>query len=235
MTNYDIWYAGWVPKRTITGLNDRIYILDFFGSEKMRGTGLDIPTSRILTAFGSPWNPMLGFHLDMSALATAKKLNRGIIWGKDIKHFDGKEHFLRKVASKCELVSTSTGQAFHDKNIKWIGHQSKSEWHQLLATSKFLLGLGDPLLGPSAIDAISNGCVFINPIYPEPVRKVFESQHPYAENVIGRPYVCSYHIGNVDELLICVEYALSVDLPPFLPPDFEWMHYLRRVKTLFAL
>lgn len=232
--------AGWVPKRNIVGLNDRIFILDFFGSQKMRGTGLDVPSSRILTAFGSPWNPMLGFYVNTTQLnteggGTTTKENRGIIWGKDPKHFDGKESTIRRAASKCQLVATSTGQVFRDQNIKWVGHQSKNEWHQLLATSKFLLGLGDPLLGPSAIEAITFGCVYINPIYQRPMRDVFASQHPYAEKIIGHPYVCSYHVGNLVELEKCVDYALSANLPPFLPSDFEWVNYLKRVKDLFKL
>jgi hypothetical protein len=226
---------GWVPKRTIIGMNDKIYLLDFFGTEKLRGSGLNIPLSRILTAFGSPWNPFLGFYMNVTTASKVAKHQRGIIWGKDPKHFEGKEKALRKAASKCELVSTSTAQVFHAENIRWVGHKSKSEWHMLLASSKFLIGLGDPLLGPSAIDAISNGCVYINPIYPTPVRNAFESQHPYAEKVIGHPYVCSYHIADPDELLKCVDYALRVDLPPRLPEDFEWTHYLKRVKTLFSL
>ena len=28
--------------------------------------------------------------------------------------------------------------------------------------------MGDPLLGPSAIDAIAMGCMFINPLYAKP-------------------------------------------------------------------
>eukprot|EP01035_Chromulina_nebulosa_P019997 gene19997-25969_t len=69
---------------------------DFFGSKKLRGSGLNIPTNRFLTAFGSEWNTFLG-------------------------------------------------------------HQNTDEWFNLLSKSKFLLGLGNPLLGPSAIDAISLG------------------------------------------------------------------------------
>jgi hypothetical protein len=232
-------FAGWVPKKVIAGRDSKIYILDFFGSQKMRGSGLNIHPSRMLTAFGSPWNSFLGFYIKDADVkrdvAPVKKLQRGIIWGKDPKHFEGKEGALRRVAAKCELVSTSTRQIFQHENVRWQGHKSKEEWHQLLASSKFLLGLGDPLLGPSAIDAIANGCVYINPIYRSPVRDVFESQHPYADKKIGHPHVCSYHVGNDDELLKCVDFALNTELSPYLPPDFLWPNYLERVKTLFSL
>ena len=34
-----------------------------------------------------------------------------------------------------------------------------------------IVGMGDPLLGPSAIDAIAMGCMFINPLYTKPGTK----------------------------------------------------------------
>ena len=45
---------------------------------------------------------------------------------------------------------------------------------------------GHPLLGPSVIEAIYSGCVYINPIYsPSPLLGRFASQHPYAADKIG--------------------------------------------------
>lgn len=63
------WAAkGWVPKKVIRGLDDKIFILDFFGSEGLRGNELKIPKSRILTAYGSPWNTFLGYFIDESKI-----------------------------------------------------------------------------------------------------------------------------------------------------------------------
>ena len=70
----------------------------------------------------------------------------------------------------------------------------------------------------------------------QPVRDgAFASQHPYAQDKIGKPYVCSYRISNKDELRACVEYAVSVDLPPLVPEAFRWEAYLGRVQTIFDL
>lgn len=112
---------------------------------------------------------------------------------------------------------------------------SSAQWKTLLASSKFLLGLGDPLLGPSAIDCIVAGCVYINPIYATPVRNGFQSQHPYADKNIGAPYVCSYKIDDIDSLKVCVDKALSVDLPPYIPPALSRDAYFDRVKQIFNL
>lgn len=234
-------HSGWVPKPVIRGLSHKIFILDFFGSPKLRG-GLDVPPNRILTAFGSPWNTFLGYYLDNKDSELRRnndpkdlpvRREQGIIWGKDRNHFEGKENMLAAVASKVPLIAT-TGQVFRHPNIQWLGHQNKQGWSDLLFNSKFLLGLGNPLLGPSAIDAIAHGCVYINPIYTQPMRDgQFRSQHPFAQEKIGMPYVCSFHEDSQDELLQCVSHALSSNLKPFIPSEFSWDNYLARVEKIF--
>ena len=242
--NYDIiildpwtWAAkGWVPKEVIKGQDKKIYILDFFGSEKLRGSGLNIPNNRFLTAYGSPWNTFLGYYMDELNFDNITKKNQGVIWGKDVKHFEGKVELLKKIADSTKLVSTATMPVFNHQNIQWYGHKSRNEWMKLLAESKFLLGLGDPLLGPSAIDCISVGCVYINPIYNEPVRNnAYSSQHSYAAKTIGNPHVCSYHIENFAELQNCVDKAMKTDLVQFIPADFVKSNYFNRVKEIFSL
>ena len=126
-----------------------------------------------------------------------------------------------------------------------MGHLDKNSWEALLKSSKFLLGLGDPLLGPSAIDAIGSGCMYINPVYQTPfIREQtglsYRSQHPYAENMAKNdpelaPYICSFDINNREELKTCIQKALSSDLPAIIPKDFTASSYLNRVKTIFSL
>ena len=211
----------------------------------MRGSGLNIKPHRFLTAFGSSWNSFLGFYMEepinqrnntSNKPQTLIRQPRGIMWGKDSRHFEGKVDILKSVANFVPLVATSTMPVFQHKNVQWLGHQTPQSWRELLTRSKFLLGLGDPLLGPSAIEAIASGCMYINPIYPIPVRDgAFNSQHPYADAKIGKPYVCSYRINDLDSLKLCVDLALTVDLEPFLPPDFTKVIYLERVRQIFNL
>ena len=101
-------------------------------------------------------------------------------------------------------------------NIVFHGHLESSEWRNLLRASKFVLGLGDPLLGPSAIDAVVSGCVFINPIYTDPRTKFpeltdpatgqpyYASQHPYLQHSVGKPYVCTAKAEDTPAMLQCV-------------------------------
>jgi len=230
---------GWVPKDVIKGRDDKIYILDFFGSEKLRGSGLNVPPSRVLTAFGSKWNTFLGYYIedsDLNSIPSTKKKQQGVIWGKDVKHYtpDKVDQLQRLADSGITLISTSTSAILHHSNIKWAGHMTPSEWLQILAESKFLIGLGDPLLGPSAIDAVTVGCMYIDPVYDTPKKDVYLSQHPYAEQSIGKPFVCSYKTNSYDELLECVNKALHTDLDRKIPTEFTKQSYMNRVEKIFT-
>ena len=100
-----------------------------------------------------------------------------------------------------------------------------------------MIGLGNPILGPSAIDAISVGCMFLNPLYDKPVLHngfAYTSQHPFAEK-IGAPFVCNYRQRDVSSLKNCVRLAMRTNLPQEVPPAFALDTYLQRVQAIFNL
>ena len=231
-------------------MDSKIYVLDFFGSKKIRGTGLNIPVDRFLTAYKTnSYNSFLGYFIDETNMRNSShievrnssekyKKNQGIIWGKDPKHFDGKIEIIKSVANKVLLLTTASINIFEHSNIVWLGHQEANHWLELLSQSKFLLGMGDPLLGPSAVDAISRGCMFLNPMYDKPVivnDQMFQSQHPYAAENIGEPYVCSYKINDILSLEKCIEKALRTTLKPYVPKHFTKEAYRQRVIDIFKL
>lgn len=219
-------------------MDSKIYILDFFGSRKLRGSGLNIPKERFLTAFGSEWNTFLGYHIPATILQQSfsiPKANRGVIWGKDSRHYENRFQMVKFVADRVPLVA-STSAIFQHSQIDWLGHQTPENWKKLLQGSKFLLGLGDPILGPSAIDAMTAGCMYLNPRYKRDIKgTMFYSQHPYAEKTIGSPYVCSFDVDNQQQLKECIDLALTTDLKPVIPPDFQEDAYLSRVRNIFQL
>jgi hypothetical protein len=238
------WAArGWVPKAPLRGHDSKVFVLDFFGSPKLKGTGFNVPAKRFLTAFGSPWNTFLGYSMTSASALTAPKKKQGVLWGKDPRHFAGKEGMLHRVAdslaaasadNSVTLVSTATKPVFQHANIKWLGHQTGEQWDTLLRDSRFLVGLGDPLLGPSALDAIAAGCMYINPILKVPV-KGSSSQHPWAAENIGAPYVCSYQENDAKSLGACIAKAMTSNLTPLVPVEFTHDAYVRRVKGIFGL
>lgn len=234
-------------------MDNRVFVLDFFGSKGgLRGptvpsnsprSHLSIPPKRFLTAFGSPDNTFLGYFIpssNVSAPLVTKRFAKnpqGVIWGKDSKHFSGMERALQEVAKRVTLISTSSKKVFANGNIVWAGHQSAEQWTQLLQQSRFLVGLGNPMLGPSAIDAISSGCMFLNPIFRKPVVHngySYNSQHPYVES-LGSPYVCNYQQHSVQQLQNCIDFALNTTLQPFIPPAFTQQEHLARVRQIFNL
>jgi hypothetical protein len=226
-----------VPKRNLVGHESKLYILDFFGSSKLRGNSLHLDPKRILTAFGSPWNTFLGYFIpeDRIRFAVTTKQDQGVIWGKDAKYYEGKDEAIRSVADQVHLVSTAKNALVHHPNIAWLGPRSSDDWLTLLGNSKFLLGLEHPLLGPSAVDAISLGCMFINPIYDKPILEAkYDSQHPYIAQTMPE-YVCSYHLGNQDELKACIEKAKTIPLTPRIPPAFQQEEYFQRFRSIFKL
>lgn len=237
------WAArGWVPKPPLRGQDAKVYILDFFGSAKLRGKGLNIPPERFLTAFGSKYNTFLGYYVEGAEDSLAEalkvtKLQQGVVWGKDPRHFEGRTKMLETALQsipEVTFLSTSTQRVFQHPRMLWKGHQTPASWRNLLQESKFLIGLGDPLLGPSAIDAIAAGCVYINPTYGKP-KKDRMNQHPYAAESIGSPYVCNYRLGDSASLQQCVKQALEADLKPRSLPDFEKDAHFDRVASIFNL
>lgn len=229
---------GWVPKRNIVGNEDKLFFLDFFGNKELRGGKFRVSPKRFLTAFPTTINSFLGYYMEplINGLSLVKE-DYGVIWGKDPKHYEGKRELLTKIANEVIIYSTSSTpiRDISHPNIKYIGHLSPDKWLNLLSKSKFLIGLGNPLLGPSAMDAVSLGNMFINPIYKSPILELhYENQHPYIVNALPS-YVCSYHEDNTNEALGCIHKARSANLPPLIPKDYQKENYLLRVKQIFQL
>jgi len=241
------WAApGWVPKPPLRGNEARIFLLDFFGAKQVTSPKgphpnmLKVPPERMLTAFPtSPWNTFLGYAIkpsQMPAAATLSKKRQGVIWGKDAKHYQGREGLLRALADSCdcELHSTLGSPLVRHPNIIYHGHLSKAGWSELLSSSKFMIGLGNPLVGPSAVDAVVAGAVYINPIYSKPMREVYHSQHPYLEERVGKPHVCSARLEDVEAVKACVMVALDADVAPMIPKELTQEAYNSRVEAIFG-
>jgi len=101
--------------------------------------------------------------------------SRGIIWGKQEAYLRTPfaKSIITPVAALCPLISTLTPRNRHD-GITYVGHQSPPAFRALLAESKFLLGVGDPLSGPSALEAMLVGTTFLNPSFSPAVLEAFK-------------------------------------------------------------
>ena len=143
---------GWVPKPFLVGHEEKVFILDFFGSESLKGNHFYIPPTRFLTAFGGyPSNPFLGFSISLdfnsaNEFSMRTKRNQGVIWGKSNKYLSEHTDLLAQLADHVELHSTCSSAVFKHPNVHWHGTLREKEWKALLMESKFLLGIHTPYL-----------------------------------------------------------------------------------------
>ena len=115
-----------------------------------------------------------------------------VIWGKDAKYYTQRVLRLLGLLAKLdwvELHSTLQGPANKvlPAGVQTHGHLKPEEWQDLLRSSTHMLGLGDPLLGPSGVEAVQQGCVLVNPKYDKPKRG-WKSQHGYVEEFVDQAY-----------------------------------------------
>ncbi len=97
-----------------------------------------------------------------------------------------------------------------------------------------MLGLGNPLVGPSAVDAVVAGCVYVNPLYADPVKTHYRSQHPYLAAAVGAPHVCSAPLSSPTAVADCVRRALAAPVAPLIPAELTEESYSARVEAIFG-
>ncbi|CAM9469783.1 unnamed protein product, partial [Pylaiella littoralis] len=235
---------GWRLKPQLIGRQDRMFIMDFFGADEPHAN-LRVPLVQHLTAFPIPASQsrtFLGYRVEASQSMppSGRRVTRrqqGVIWGKAAESFEKSagRQLISRLANLVELHSTvapEDARITHD-NIVYHGHLSQEEWYRLLRESKFMIGLGLPLSGPSAVDALAAGCIYINPVFSWPTKNIFSSQHPYVAQSVGEPYVCSYEEKDIDAAIGCALKALEYDLPPLVPQELTKEAHATRVRTIF--
>lgn len=114
----------------------------------------------------------------------------------------------------------------------------------LLQTIKVFVGLGQPFEGPAALEALANGCFFLNPKYVppldrtnanffagKPMNRKITSQNPYAEVFVGKPFVQTVDIENMTEVEEALRKIINTKEEPHLPYEFTHVGMLERVNA----
>ena len=127
-----------------------------------------------------------------------KKKRQGVIWGKEPKYFTPNVlYHLGQIVSSLGInlfvAGTPDLSCVLPDGVQNLGILSDEHRRQLFLDSIFFLGLGDPVLGVSPFEAMSYGCVYLNPVFPKGSKALWQnvdfsctSQHPYAA-IIGPP------------------------------------------------
>jgi hypothetical protein len=240
----------------LAGREGSLFILSFFGWAPGAHGLSSIPQSHVLTAYpenyaqASPSSTFLGFIVERNPYALSadakNKSKVGVVWGKRAVYFEGREAMLDGLSRDEELgvqlnfVSNMEPGRVGPRSV-FHGALDREEWLSLLAQSRFLLGLGNPLLGPSAMDALAAGAMYLDPSYDGRSTKAltsdvsprFSSQHPYLRKHVGEPYVCVVDdVTRLESVAKCVRKALETPLEPFVDPSFTRAALLKRVKGL---
>ncbi|KAL6101237.1 uncharacterized protein ACO6RY_08203 [Pungitius sinensis] len=244
----------------------KLRVLDTFGTEpdfnhitwvqkhNLHGPfgGLHLIPMQFYTMFPhTPDNTFLGFVVQhqLSAeqteqLNSTRRQKQALVYGKKNTFWKGKEAYLDVIHKHMEVHGTVDDSASIPSYVINHGIISGSEVQVLLRQSKVFVGLSFPYEGPAPLEAIANGCAFLNPRLHPPQSslntKFFEgkpnirevtSQNPYAE-AIGEPYVWTVDMDNSTDVERALTAILNQTIEPHLPYEFSCEGMLQRVNIL---
>lgn len=201
----------------------------------------------------TPDNSFLGFvveqHLnasDIRHMNDIKRQNQSLVYGKVDNFWKDKNTYLDIIHTYMEIHGTvhEKGTVHMPNYVKNHGILSGRDLQFLLRETKLFVGLGFPYEGPAPLEAIANGCAFLNPKFSppkssrntdffkgKPTLRELTSQHPYAEVYIGKPHVWTVDINNPEEVEKAVKAILSQKNEPYLPYEFTCEGMLQRVNA----
>ncbi|XP_047193426.1 alpha-1,6-mannosylglycoprotein 6-beta-N-acetylglucosaminyltransferase A isoform X2 [Scophthalmus maximus] len=243
-----------------------IRVLDSFGTEPDFNHAVWARENNLMSPFGrlnlipaqfytmfphTPDNTFLGFvvqHQLSSELSeqlnSTKRRNQALVYGKSSKFWEGKEAYLDVIHKYLEIHGTADNSTLIPSYVKNHGIIKGTEVQTLLRQSKVFVGMSFPYEGPAPLEALANGCAFLNPRLRPPqsrlnseffkgkpnIREV-TSQHPYVE-AIGEPYVWMVDMFNETEVERALTSILNQSIEPYLPYEFTCEGMLQRVNVL---
>ncbi|XP_010015499.1 PREDICTED: alpha-1,6-mannosylglycoprotein 6-beta-N-acetylglucosaminyltransferase A, partial [Nestor notabilis] len=203
----------------------------------------------------TPDNSFLGFvveqHLnssDIRHINDIKRQNQSLVYGKvdNFWKLQDKKAYLDIIHTYMEVHGTvhGTSTIYIPGYVKNHGILSGRDLQFLLRETKLFVGLGFPYEGPAPLEAIANGCAFLNLRFNppkssknteffkgKPTLRELTSQHPYAEVYIGKPHVWTVDINDLSEVEKAVKSILNQKIDPYLPYEFTCEGMLQRMNA----
>ncbi|XP_069547628.1 alpha-1,6-mannosylglycoprotein 6-beta-N-acetylglucosaminyltransferase B-like [Brachyistius frenatus] len=204
----------------------------------------------------TPDNSFLGFVSEETARREVRedklepenyrKDRIAVVYGKQDYMWQGKSQYVEVISEELETHATVYQPPGHSSNlprsIRNHGLLTQENFLRLLRRAKVFVGLGFPYEGPAPIEAIALGCVFLQPRFDpphssdnnkfykgKPTTRQISSQHPYAEEFIGKPYVWTVDVTNRTDIRQAVKAILSTEVKSFTPQEFTCVGMLERV------
>ncbi|KAG8125117.1 hypothetical protein E2320_020363, partial [Naja naja] len=191
----------------------------------------------------TPDNSFLGFVVeqylnssDIKHFNVIKRQDQSLVYGKVDNFWKDKKSYLDVIHAYTEVHGTVHGtSAVHMPSyVKNHGILSGRDLQFLLRGTK----------GPAPLEAIANGCAFLNPKFNppksskntdffkgKPTLRELTSQHPYAEVYIGKPHVWTVNINDLSEVEQAVKAISSQKIEPYLPFEFTCEGMLQRMNV----
>uniref|UniRef100_A0A2K5WKS2 alpha-1,6-mannosyl-glycoprotein 6-beta-N-acetylglucosaminyltransferase n=1 Tax=Macaca fascicularis TaxID=9541 RepID=A0A2K5WKS2_MACFA len=202
----------------------------------------------------TPDNSFMGFvseelnETEKQLIKGGKASNMAVVYGKEASIWKGKEKFLGILNKYMEIHGTVYYESQRPPEVpafvKNHGLLPQPEFQQLLRKAKLFIGFGFPYEGPAPLEAIANGCIFLQSRFSPPhsslnheffrgkptSREVF-SQHPYAENFIGKPHVWTVDYNNSEEFEAAIKAIMRTQVDPYLPYEYTCEGMLERIHA----
>ncbi|NXA51626.1 MGT5B acetylglucosaminyltransferase, partial [Nothocercus julius] len=255
----------------------RVRVIDTFGTEPaynheeyatLRGYRTNwgywnLQPTQFMTMFPhTPDNSFMGFvseelnRTEKQFIKSNKVSNMAVVYGKEASIWKGKEKFLAILNKYMEIHGTVYYETQRPPEVpafvKNHGLLPQHEFQQLLRKAKLFIGFGFPYEGPAPLEAIANGCVFLqarfNPPHSSLNHEFFRgkptsreathalvsqvsSQHPYAEAFIGKPHVWTVDYNNSEEFEAAIKTIMSTQVDPYLPYEYTCEGMLERIHA----
>ncbi|KFV65405.1 Alpha-1,6-mannosylglycoprotein 6-beta-N-acetylglucosaminyltransferase B, partial [Dryobates pubescens] len=249
----------------------RVRVIDTFGTEPaynheeyatLRGYRTNwgywnLQPTQFMTMFPhTPDNSFMGFvseelnKTERQLIKSNKVSSMAVVYGKEasIWKVGGKEKFLAILNKYMEIHGTVYYETQRPPEVpafvKNHGLLPQHEFQQLLRKAKLFIGFGFPYEGPAPLEAIANGCVFLqarfNPPHSslnheffrgKPTSREVSSQHPYAEDFIGKPHVWTVDYNNSEEFEAAIKTIMRTQVDPYLPYEYTCEGMLERIHA----
>ena len=236
-------YTDDALKRAVSA--KRRYSVDFWGTPQQqvaRGTKVN----EYLVPYPYPCgNTMIGFRVEDAAYRAdppPKRKGMVLVLGKEPKYFTPAVRRALDAVAKLDgvkLVATVPREKARGlpPSVENRGLLDAKAYASLLGEAQVALGLGDPVLGPGALDALEHGCAVVQVRYPKPrvekwvnPRLPWRTQHDFVDRV-GAPWVASVSLEEYPDAVRRALDAVAREPPRSrLPAEYSDAALLKRVE-----
>eukprot|EP00756_Hemistasia_phaeocysticola_P051434 Hpha_TRINITY_DN26608_c0_g1::TRINITY_DN26608_c0_g1_i1::g.86125::m.86125/K00744/MGAT5; alpha-1,3(6)-mannosylglycoprotein beta-1,6-N-acetyl-glucosaminyltransferase len=203
-------------------------------------------------------NTLLGFYTGVpNPLPNPGRGKVALMWGKRGKYLSPRKELLAalvqagwEVHCTCSARGTFRGKPEEcdlPEGVVDHGSLNVTDWRGLLRRAAFILGLGDPLLSPSPVEALAHGATVLLPRFnskdsvcgtlpqvPRGKRSPLPPQETQHDGLapVGPPYVRIVSLDDTAGVLQAAELAFKERFASHIPVAYTWEAHRQRVETM---